>query len=140
MTFVDLDKEIENREGKSIKQIFSELGEDYFRQIESKELLQWAASQESFVMATGGGTPCFYEGIKIINQSGLSIFLDSPLKALLPRLENKTDRPLLAGDLEEKKEKLAALRTSRLQYYQQANIIVDRPDLPKVMAAIRLRK
>jgi len=140
MPFVDLDKEIESREGKSIKQIFSEQGEDYFRQIESKELLEWVASQESFVMATGGGTPCFYEGIKVINQSGLSIFLDSPLKSLLPRLEKKTDRPLLAGDLEEKKEKLAALRASRLQYYQQANITVEKPDLNKVMAAVRLRK
>ena len=59
MPFVDLDKEIERREGKSDQQLFSESGEDYFRQVESKELIEWAASPKSFVMATGGGTPCF---------------------------------------------------------------------------------
>jgi shikimate kinase len=86
LPFVDLDKEIERREGKSVQQLFTENGEDYFRQVESKELIEWSASAKSFVMATGGGTPCFYEGIKVINQSGLSIFLDVPLTTLLSRL------------------------------------------------------
>ena len=130
MTFVDLDKEIEKREGKSVQQVFAESGEDYFRQVESKELTEWAASSKSFVMATGGGTPCFYEGIKVINQSGLSIFLDVPLSTLLSRLERKTDRPLLnAGDVEEKKERLSSLLAKRTQYYQQASITVKNADL-----------
>ena len=141
MPFVDLDKEIERREGKSVQQLFSESGEDYFRQVESKELIEWAASPKSFVMATGGGTPCFYDGIKVINQSGLSIFLDVPLNTLLSRLERKTDRPLLnAADVEEKKARLSSLLASRTQYYQQANITVKNADLSKVMGAIRLRK
>ena len=139
--FVDLDKEIERREGKSVQQLFTERGEDYFRQVESKELTEWAASAKSFVMATGGGTPCFFEGIKVINQSGLSIFLDVPLSTLLSRLGKKTDRPLLnADDLEEKKEKLSKLLANRTQYYQQANITVKNANLSKVMTAIRLRK
>jgi shikimate kinase len=140
MPFVDLDKEIEKREGKSVQQVFAESGEDY-RQVESKELTEWAASSKSFVMATGGGTPCFYEGIKVINQSGLSIFLDVPLSTLLSRLERKTDRPLLnAGDVEEKKERLSSLLAKRTQYYQQANITVKNADLAKLMSAIHLRK
>ena len=141
MTFVDLDKEIEKREGKSVQQVFAESGEDYFRQVESKELIEWAASSKSFVMATGGGTPCFYEGIKVINQSGFSIFLDVPLSTLLSRLGRKTDRPLLnAGDVEEKKERLSSLLAKRTQYYQQASITVKNADLSKLMAAIHLRK
>lgn len=138
--FVDLDKEIEKREGKSVQQIFAENGEDYFRQIESKELIEWAGSSKSFVMATGGGTPCFYEGIKVINQSGLSIFLDVPLTTLFSRLEKKTDRPLLnASDIKEKKERLTSLLSQRLRFYQQANITVRNANPSKVMAAIKLR-
>ena len=139
--FVDLDKEIEKREGKSVQQIFSEKGEDYFRQIESRELIEWAGSSKSFVMATGGGTPCFYEGINVINNSGLSIFLDVPLTTLFSRLGKKTDRPLLnANDINEKKEKLSALRANRIQYYQQANVTVRNANFSKVMTAIHLRK
>ena len=139
--FVDLDKEIEKREGKSIQQIFAEHGEDYFRQVESKELVEWAGSSKSFVMATGGGTPCFFEGIKVINQSGLSIFLDVPLTTLFSRLGNKTDRPLLnADDINERKQKLSELLANRIQDYQQANITVRNANLSKIMAAIRLRK
>jgi shikimate kinase len=141
LPFVDLDKEIEKREGKSVQQLFAENGEDFFRQAESRELAEWAGSSKSFVMATGGGTPCFYEGIKVINQSGLSIFLETPLSTLLSRLEKKTDRPLLnAADIKEKNEKLASLLEKRNQFYNQANIIVQNADLPKVMAAIHLRK
>lgn len=141
LTFVDLDKEIEKREGKSVQQIFAENGEDYFRQVESRELIEWAASSKSFVMATGGGTPCFYEGIKVINQSGLSVFLDVPLSTLISRLEEKTDRPLLnSSDLDEKKQKLSELLAKRSECYQQANITVTNASLSKIMTAIRLRK
>jgi shikimate kinase len=138
---VDLDYEIETRERKSIKEIFSLNGEDYFRQIESKTLIDWSASSKSFVMATGGGTPCFYKGIEVINETGLSIFLDVPVTQLLARLEKKTDRPLLsASDKQEMEEKLSVLRSRRLAVYQQAHITVENPDLSKLMEAIHLRK
>jgi shikimate kinase len=140
MSFVDLDKEIERREGKSVQQIFSENGEDYFRQVESKELIEWAGSDRNFVMATGGGTPCFYEGIKVINQSGLSIFLDVPLSTLLSRVGKKNNRPLLnITDIEERKQKLSSLLANRSEIYKQANITVENADLSKVITAIRLR-
>ena len=139
--FVDLDNEIETRERKSIKEIFSLHGEDYFRQIESKVLLEWSASSISFVMATGGGTPCFYKGIEVINKTGLSIFLDVPVSQLLARLAKKTDRPLLsASDKQEMEEKLTALRSRRLSIYQQAHITLENPDLSKLKQIIHLRK
>ena len=139
--FVDLDHEIETRERKSIKEIFSLHGEDYFRQIESKVLLEWSASSISFVMATGGGTPCFYKGIEVINKTGLSIFLDVPVSQLLARLAKKTDRPLLsASDKQQMEEKLTALRSRRLIIYQQAHITLENPDLSKLRQIIHLRK
>ena len=139
--FLDLDKEIEKSEGRSVQEIFAEQGEDYFRQIESRVLRDWSASGESFIMATGGGTPCFYNGIEIINQTGMSIFLDTPVAVLISRLEKKTDRPLLQStDKKDKEEKLQTLRKNRLQFYRQANVIVENPDLPKLMTAIHLKK
>src|SRR5689334_5487844 len=74
--FVDLDVEIEKQENKIVQDIFREKGEDYFRQVESSVLKVWAASSKSFVMSTGGGAPCFYGGIDVINESGISIFLN----------------------------------------------------------------
>lgn len=138
--FVDLDKEIERREGKSIKEIFAQSGEDYFRQIESMVLAEWSASPTNFVMATGGGTPCFYHGIEIINETGLSIFLDVSVHQLLSRLAEKTDRPLLnSSDVREMEEKLLALRSLRLPVYQLAHIKLENADLSKLLEAIHLR-
>ena len=138
--FIDLDKAIEGREGKSITETFAQNGEDYFRQLESQVLTEWSGSSKNFVMATGGGTPCFYNGIEIINESGLSIFLDVPVGKLLSRLEKKTDRPLLsASDITEMEDKLQALRSGRLSIYQQAHVKVENADLSKLMEAIHLR-
>ncbi len=139
--FVDLDNEIEKTEGKSVSEIFSGNGEEYFRLTESQVLAHWSALETSFVMATGGGTPCFFNGIQLINETGLSIFLDVPLTQLLSRLEKKTDRPLLSSsDKKEMEDKLNRLRTSRLSIYQQAHITVEDPDLSKLMTAIHLKK
>jgi len=138
LPFVDLDVEIENREGKTITNIFAQQGEDYFRLVESTLLREWAASSQSFVMATGGGAPCFHNGMNVINESGLSVFLDLDIVALVKRLKSANDRPLLGTDLTEKEEKLRKLRAARLACYSQAKIKVQNPDINKVLQAIRL--
>ena len=139
--FVDLDNELEKRERKSVREIFSQDGEDYFRQKESQVLAEWSASSKSFVMATGGGTPCFLNGIETINETGLSIFLDVPLSQLLSRLQEKTDRPLLnSSDNSEMEDKLKSLRSRRLSVYEQAHIKIENADLLKLMEAIHLRR
>jgi shikimate kinase len=138
--FVDMDWEIEKKEKKSIKEIFSQQGEDHFRQLESEVLREWAGSQQNFVMGTGGGAPCFYNGMEVINQSGLSIFLDVPVEELKLRLALATDRPLLnAGDEKEKENKLNALRTSRIPIYSKAHITIENPTLEKLLSALRLK-
>src|SRR6478735_10871469 len=95
MEFVDLDKKIEAREGKIVPEIFAAHGEDYFRRIEAALLREWASAAGDFVMSTGGGTPCFFDGIKVINDNGLSIFLDEHVDVIIARLENNAHRPLL---------------------------------------------
>lgn len=142
MPFIDLDAEIEKQEGQPVPAIFSAKGEAYFRQAESRMLRAWADSPQSFVMSTGGGAPCFYDGIKIINDTGISIFLDVPVSEILTRLAAVQDRPLLlAADEQQKKEKLESLRNTRLDIYRQAQFVVQDPTLQNVQAAIsRARK
>ncbi|MEO7989618.1 MAG: shikimate kinase [Chryseolinea sp.] len=141
LSFVDLDKAIEDYEQKDVKDIFREKGEDHFRLIESQLLQEWAGTQQSFVMATGGGAPCFHKGIDVINQTGLSVFLDVSIDVLLKRVHANTDRPLLNMlDAKEKDEKLRMLRTSRLSCYQQAHVIIVDPTFKKLEEAIEFKK
>jgi shikimate kinase len=114
--FVDLDQEIEEETGKGVQEIFLQQGEDHFRKIESELLNRWAASSRSYVMATGGGAPCFFQGIDTINQSGLSIFLDVSVDEIMRRLSSSDVRPLLHSKNElEKKEKQKILIDSRME-------------------------
>jgi shikimate kinase len=141
LRFVDLDREIVMQENKTIPEIFAALGESYFREVESAILKRWASSPNSFVMGTGGGAPCFHNGIDVINSSGTSIFLNASLTELVSRLKTKTDRPLLTQDgPEELFNKLKALEEKRINVYRKANIIVDDPDLTKVINALSLKK
>ena len=140
LLFVDLDKEIEKHEGKSISQIFAEQGEDYFRQVESRLLTEWASSTKGFVMATGGGAPCFYNGMDTIIQTGFSIFLEVPVPELLTRLDRKTDRPLLnTADVEERRERITTLSQLRQAIYARANVTLHQADLAAVLKAVHLR-
>lgn len=138
LLFVDLDKEIEKREGRSIADIFSQSGEAYFREVEAALLQEWAASAKGFVLATGGGAPCFHNGIQVINASGTSIFLDVPVEELVRRLRHHQDRPLLqSDDGEEKETRLRQLYATRRDCYLQAKIILPTPRLPQVLEALR---
>jgi shikimate kinase len=139
LPFVDLDAEIEKQEGEAVPDIFSSKGEDHFRQVESRVLREWAGSSQSFVMGTGGGAPCFYNGMGIINSSGLSIFLDEPVDEILRRLEAFSNRPLLAAeDAQQKKLKLENLRNTRLAIYRQASITLQNPTVQRVQEALTL--
>lgn len=137
--FIDLDHEIEVHEQKSVSDIFSQSGEDHFRQVESNLLHQFCASQESFVMATGGGAPVFFDGINAINNSGVSVFLDVPIEILVRHTSNRSTRPLLKNDSEEElREKLTKIREARLKVYQQARITLPNPNLHSLLKALGL--
>jgi len=122
--FVDLDLEIEKQEGKKITSIFKNDGETFFRQIESTLLKKWCVSTLDFVMATGGGAPCYFNNIELINNSGVSFFLDVPPKEIARRINKNqvSDRPLLASvHPEELKDKIEFLRSQRIAFYRKAN-------------------
>lgn len=138
--FVDLDKEIEKAEMKSIADIFREQGEDHFRILEARLLREWAAGTRSFVMATGGGAPCFHKGMEIINEYGLSVFLDCPLPELMERVKKNQERPLLlTADEDELRNRLIRIRETRLPVYREAKIILERPSLTALLKSMEAR-
>ena len=139
--FVDLDVEIEKADNQSISEIFAGRGEDYFRLLESRLLREWASGHSSFVMATGGGAPCFHKGIDVINEHGVSIFLDCPVPELMARVRKNRERPLLlASDDNDLKSRLEMMREKRLACYRQAAIILENPSLADVLRKLDIRR
>ncbi len=141
LPFVDLDFEIEKSEGKSINQIFGIRKENYFRDVESMMLKKFCLSSESFVMSTGGGTPCFHDNMKKMNDSGKTIFLDVSAKEIADRLEksNLAERPLFAKlSPDQLKDKIEFLRSLRIGFYKQAHFIFKGSEVPieKMVAEI----
>jgi shikimate kinase len=118
---LDLDQLIEQHESRSIQTIISNDGEDRFRLIE-KEILRCELKRTNFVMACGGGTPCFFDNLQIMKNSGYLIFFNPPLEILASRLLNSYRRPLLQGkSATELKNELSAQMISRKPFYEQAH-------------------
>ena len=124
----DLDKIIEQKTAQSIPQLFSSGGEELFRRIEHKTLQELINADDNFVLATGGGTPCFFDNAEIMLQNGLTIYLKTPIDILYKRLwDEKDKRPLLKNysDPEELKLFLSKLLEKREKCYSKAHIIWD---------------
>lgn len=122
LDFIDLDTYIESRNFKTIPQIFSECGEEGFRQFEHKALLE-VSQFENVIIATGGGAPCFLDNMEIIKKSGISIYLEGSPQLLADRLlHSKTERPLIKG---KSKDELVAFIANTLEqrsfWYKQAD-------------------
>lgn len=125
--FFDLDEQIISQEGKSINDIFSQNGEEYFRRLEKEALHIITESHDSFVMATGGGTPCYFNNIDYMKKSGTVVWINTSMDILFERLlKDKATRPLLK-DLEDNRLKAYIIRkfADRKIYYEQADIMID---------------
>jgi shikimate kinase len=97
LKFIDLDKEIEKHFSKDVAAIFATEGEDVFRDTESQKLAE-VIEGDDFVLATGGGTPCFGDNMQQMKESGTTIYLKMSTDHLVQRLEPESDtRPLLGG-------------------------------------------
>jgi len=125
--FFDLDEQIVSHEEKSIVEIFSEQGEEYFRLAEQDILHIITESHENFVMACGGGTPCYYNNIEYMNQAGTSIWINTPGDILFQRLlKEKKERPLIKNLTDDQLRAFIVKKFSdRRIYYEQAEIVID---------------
>lgn len=124
---IDLDEEITKKNQKSIAEIFSERGEIYFRKQEKEILESILDLKENIVLSLGGGTPAYFENIKVINEKSVSIYLRASVSTLSSRLiSEKNSRPLVAKiNDEDLPEYIAKHLFERNFYYNQAKHIVN---------------
>ena len=93
----DLDELFEEKYKISIEGFFSKYDETLFRMLESK-LLKETDKFHNTIIATGGGTPCFYDNMTWMNQNGLTVYLQMHPKSIFKRLIlSKRKRPLVAN-------------------------------------------
>jgi shikimate kinase len=116
--FLDSDEVITKATSKSINQIFTEDGEDAFRQLESDVLGQICAFTR-LTVATGGGIILKRENWSYLRQ-GLVVWLDVPVAELERRLREDATRPLLQNT--ELQEKLQSLIETRYPLYSQCDL------------------
>ena len=130
LQFIDMDKYIEKIQGKSISEIFSEKGEAFFRQIEAESLKELTKTQNT-VIATGGGTPCFYDNMSLMLERGKVVFLDFPLEQISNRIgHNSQSRPMFVGKTSTQiASKIQELYTHRRLYYQKAHYTVQNEEI-----------
>lgn len=118
----DLDDLIEMNEEKTIAEIFSEDGEEYFRKTEAK-ILRWFKEKKKYVLATGGGTPCIQENIDWMKKEGVVIWLDESIELIVSRLASEKEKRPLVASL--KDSELAGFIQGKLlertPFYQQAH-------------------
>ncbi len=125
--FVDLDTYIENHYHATISSLFNKYGESNFRLLEQSMLLEVSNLQGDIVVATGGGTPCFFDNMELMNSVGVTIYIDAPAKMLAHRLEGaKKKRPIIEGlSSDELLHFIQGALDYRLTYYQKAAYTVN---------------
>lgn len=130
LNFIDLDQKIESSIGKSIPEIFSTSGESFFRDTETR-LLSEILLLDDFVLACGGGTPCFGENIKKMNQLGTTVFLNISVDTLMRNVEkNNQSRPLIDGyQSEALQAKLYQMLQERIPFYSDSKITLSESEL-----------
>jgi shikimate kinase len=124
--FFDLDEKIVEHKGKSIAEIFESEGEEQFRLLEKDLLHLLSENHESFVMATGGGTPCFFNNVDYLKKQGTVVWINCSTDILYKRLlKEKALRPLIKNvPDDELKSYITKKYSSRKIFYQQATVIL----------------
>ena len=127
-TFVDMDKRLSEREGRSVNEIFAHYGENHFRKLEADFLREIAEThEENLIIATGGGVACKEENLEVMLQSGVVVYLKRTSQELLRRLvAGQHSRPLIQNKTPQQIEEfIDTTLTIREPYYLRANIVVD---------------
>lgn len=126
--FVDIDIFIESRFRKSVKTIFKEIGEDGFRRIE-QSVLREVGEFQNVIIASGGGTPCFYDNMEYMNKTGITVYLETSVDCIFKRLTipaAKAKRPLVAEKSEEElREFISTALAARHDIYNSSQLIFN---------------
>lgn len=124
--FIDLDAYIEARYRKRVADLFAERGEAGFRDIE-RRMLHEVAEFDNVLVATGGGTPCFFDNMDYMRTRGVTVYLSASVPTLCRRLlRARVKRPLVMGkSAEELGDYIAQMLKQRETYYLQADHTFD---------------
>jgi shikimate kinase len=139
--FYDLDGIISEKENASINFIFETKGEIYFRKVEHQLLQEFHQQKDSYILALGGGTPCYANNHLLLQDETVhSFYLRGSIATLVARLqEEKALRPLVANIPNEKLTEFVAKHLfDRNYYYQQAKhtIAIDAKSIEEIVAEI----
>ncbi|MDP2888370.1 MAG: shikimate kinase [Bacteroidota bacterium] len=125
LTFIDLDTFLEEKYFRTIPQIFKEEGEAEFRRKE-QNVLHEVSTFDDVIVATGGGAPCFFDNMDVMNNTGFCIFLDVDTDSLVSRLIHaKTERPIIKGKSpDELHHFIDEMMLKRRPFYEKARYIL----------------
>ena len=121
--YLDMDALIEKRLDMSIAEFFSEMGEEFFRQVESEVLADLL--QRDQVVSTGGGVVISQRNCDLLKTNSDNIYLKADFETLYHRIAADQDnqRPLF---LKNSKEELAAIFQERQAWYEEvASRVLD---------------
>lgn len=140
--FMDLDDYIVNKHNQSIVNLFKDVGEEEFRNIETNALKECTQTHSKILIATGGGTPCFNNNLEFMKSNGALIYLKLNAQDLLIRLSQaKTNRPLIKDkNNEEMLLYIEQLLKIREVFYNQADTIVDANHIDMTLLKDQIRK
>lgn len=126
MKFIDIDKEIESKEGRSIPEIFDTEGEAYFRNLE-RETIKEQSRENNIIISTGGGSIVDNQNVKSLIGSSFVVYLDCTVECIYNRVKRRKNRPLL--NVENILEKIEELLSKRERLYRiSADYIVSIDD------------
>lgn len=138
--YIDLDEYIVQQQGKSVVQIFAQVGEAAFRNLETAALHEVAAMTD-VIVGCGGGTPCQADNMSLMNGAGITVWLVTSPERITARLllpEQKAKRPKVSAlppdsVLPLVKKELA----EREIFYRQAQLQFDSTDIETGQATRR---
>lgn len=124
--FIDQDEWIEKKTGLSVKDFFAVRGEAEFRKLEHESLAE-ISKEENVVVSTGGGAPCFHGNIDLMNESGITVYLNMKPEVLFSRLRNGQEtRPLIKNKTDvELMDYIKSKLVERTPFYSKAKIILE---------------
>jgi shikimate kinase len=132
MEFIDLDEYLENKESRSIPEIYSALGETAFRRLEWKALKE-VVHIDHIVVSTGGGAPCNCDNMNLMEKYGDVIYLQVSDETLIGRLKLASkDRPVVLGKNEDEiRQYIADMRNRCEHHYRRAKYSIDGENINK---------
>ena len=133
--FVDVDKLIEQKQGKKISRIFKEKGEEYFRNCEY-EIIKEVSGLNNHIISPGGGAILEFENVLNLKKNGIIVCLTATPEIIWERIKKNKNRPLLK--VKDPLKKIKTLLRFRQSYYKQANIFVETSNLDIKQTAIKI--